>query len=65
MSYLFLFVSKFKLSNNADLNTLYASGYNLKETKKVLVNDLNEGIEWFYKNYMVVNTGKCHYGPWQ
>ena len=36
---LFLFVSSSNLSNYADDNTLYTSGYNLKEGKEVLLND--------------------------
>ena len=60
---LFLFVSSSNLSNYADDNTLYTSGYNLKEAKEVLLNDLNKVTEWFFqwKNHSVtLNTGKCH-----
>ena len=55
---LFLFVSSSNLSNSADDNTLYTSGYNREEAKKVLLNDLTE---WFFENYMVLNAGKCHF----
>ena len=58
---LFLFVSSSNLSNYADDNTLYTSGYDLKEVKEVLLNDLNKVTEWFFKNYMVLNAGKCHF----
>ena len=58
---LFLFVSSSNLSNYADDNTLYTSGYNLKEVKEVLLNDLNKVTEWFFENYMVLNTRKCHF----
>ena len=58
---LFLFVSSSNLSNYADDNTLYTSGYNLKEVKEVLLNDLNKVTEWFFENYMVLNAGKCHF----
>ena len=61
MNDLFLFVSSSNLSNYADDNTLYPSGYNLKEVKKVLLNDLNKVTEWFFKNYIVVNAGNCHF----
>ena len=54
---LFLFVSNCNLSNYADGNIVYTSGYNLKEVKEVLLNDLNKVIEWFFENYMVVNAG--------
>ena len=58
---LFLFASSSKLSNYADDNTLYTSGYNLEEVKEVLLNDLNKVTEWFFENYMVLNAGKCHF----
>ena len=63
VNYPFLFVSSSNLSNYADDNTLYTSGYNLKEAKEVLLNDLNKVTEWFFqwKNHSVtLNTGKCH-----
>ena len=58
---LFLSVSSSNLSNYADDNTLYISGYNLKEVKEVLLNDFNKVTEWFFENYMVLNSGKCHF----
>ena len=58
---LFLSVSSSNLSNYADDNTLFISGYNLKEVKEVLLNDLNKVTEWFFENYMVLNAGKCHF----
>ena len=58
---LFIFVSNSKLSNYANDNTSYASGYKLEEVKEVLLNDLNEVTEWFYENYMVLNAMKCHF----
>ena len=63
MNDLFLFFSSSNLSNYADDNTLYTSGYNLKEAKEVLINDLNKITEWFlqWKNHSVtLNAGKCH-----
>ena len=61
MSDLLIFVSSSNLSNYADDNTLYTSGYNLKEIKEVLLNDLNKVTELFFKNYMVLNAGECHF----
>ena len=59
---LFLFVSSSNLSNYADDNTLYTSGYNLKKVKELLLNDLNKVTEWLFKNYMVLNAGsKCRF----
>ena len=40
---------------------MYTSGYNLKEVKKDLLNDLNKVTEWFFENHMVLNAGKCHF----
>ena len=59
---LYLFVSNSKLSNYADDNTLYASGYNLEEVNlEVLMNDLNKVTEQFYENYIVLNAEICHF----
>ena len=57
---IFLFVSSSNLSNYAD-NTLYTSGYNLEEVKEVLLNDLTKVTEWYFKNYVILNAGKCHF----
>ena len=32
-----------------------------EETKRTLVKDLQKVINWFYENYMILFTGKCHY----
>ena len=61
MNDLFLFLSSSKVSNSADNNTLYASGYNQEEIKEVLLNDLNKVTEWFFENYMVLSAGKSHF----
>ena len=49
------------LSNYADDNNLYAIGNDKEETKRALVKDFQTVINWFYENYMILNTGKCHY----
>ena len=53
---LILFLYTTVLSNYADDNNLYAN--DKEETKRALVKDL---ISWFYENYLILNTGKCHY----
>ena len=58
---LFLFVSNASLSNYADDNTLYTFGENLKKIKDNLRNSFDNVHHWFYKNYMVLNAGKCHF----
>ena len=57
---LFVFVSSSNLSNYADDNTLYASGFNLEEVKKCLSTDFDAVTKWFYENHMALNAGKCH-----
>ena len=32
-----------------------------KKLKKVLVEYFHAVINWFYENYIILNTGKCHY----
>ena len=58
---LFLFVSNTSLSNYANDNTLYTFGDNLKKNKDNLRNSFDTVHQWFYKNYMVLNAGKCHF----
>ena len=49
------------LSNYADDNTLYSCGNNLEEVKQTLRGDFQIVTKWFYQNYMVLNSGKCHF----
>ena len=49
------------MSNYADDNNLYAIGNDKEETKRALVKDYQRVISWFYENYMILNTEKCHY----
>ena len=56
-----LFVYTAVLSNYADDNNLYAIGNDKEETKRALFKDLQAVINWFYENYMILNTEKCHY----
>ena len=58
---IFLFVSRASLSHYADDNTLYTFGYNLKKIKDNLRNSFDTVHQWFYKNYIVLNAGKCHF----
>ena len=58
---LFLFISNSSLSNYADDNTLYTFRNNLKKIKDNLQNSFHTVHQWFYENYMVLNTGKCHF----
>ena len=58
---LILFLCTTLLSNYADDSNLYAIGNDKEETKRALVKDFQTVINWFYENYMILNTGKCHY----
>ena len=56
---LILFLYTEVLSNYADDNNLCAN--DKEETKRALVKDFQTVINWFYENYMILNTEKCHY----
>ena len=58
---LFVFVSSSNLSNYADNNTIYASGFNLEEVKSCLRSNFDAVTKWFYENHMDLNAGKCHF----
>ena len=58
---LILFLYTAVLSNYADDNNLYAIGNDKEETKRALVKDAQTVISWFDENFMILNTGKCHY----
>ena len=58
---LFLFVGNSVLSNYADDSTLYSSGNDLEKVKQTLSEDFEIVTKWFYENYMVFNSGKCHF----
>ena len=58
---LFLFISNSSLSNYAGDNTLYTFGDNLKKIKDNLRNRFGMFHQWFYKNHMMLNAGKCHF----
>ena len=61
MNDLILFLHTTVLSNYADDNNLYAIGNDKEETKRALVKEFQTVINWFYENYMILNTEKCHY----
>ena len=61
LNVIFLFISKCQLCNYADDNTLYKSGKNMQKIKDNLEMDFMILQNWFHKNHMVLNPGKCHY----
>ena len=58
---LFLFVENSDLSSYADENTLYNSVSDLEKVKQTLRQDSQIITKWFYENYMVLNSEKCHF----
>ena len=58
---IFLFISKCQLCNYADDITLYKSGKNIRKIKNDQEIDFMILHEWFHKNHMAQNPGKCHY----
>ena len=58
---LFLFVENSNLSNYVNDNTLYSSGNDLEKVKQTLRQTFEIVTKWFFENYMVLNTDKCHF----
>ena len=59
--FLILFLHTAVLSNYADDKNLYAISNYKEKTKTALAKDFKTVINWFYGNYMILNTKKCHY----
>ena len=58
---IFFFASSSYLSNYADDNTFYASGFNIEEVKNCLSSDFDAVTKWFYENHMILNAGKRNF----
>ena len=56
-----LFLYTTVLSIYAKDNNLCAIVNDKEETKRALAEDFQTIINWYYENYMILNTGKCHY----
>ena len=61
LNYIFLFMTNSNLCNYADDNTLYAISKDLHVVKSNLQVNFAIMQKWFYENYMVLNSGKCHF----
>ena len=48
------------LNNYADDNNHYAFSNDNEKTKRALVKNFQKVINWFNKNYMILNTVRCH-----
>ena len=49
------------LSNYADDNNLFNIGRDLNKVKDTLAKDFGIVTNWFYENFMVLNSRKCHF----
>ena len=58
---IFMFISKCRLCNYADDNTLYSTGKNLNRIRRNLEMEFMILHQWFHENHMTLNPGKCHY----
>ena len=64
---IFMFISKCNLLNYGDDNTVYSTGKELNWIRRNLEMDFMILHQWFHKNHMILNPGKCHYmviGNW-
>ena len=58
---IFLFVESSNVCNYADNNTLFAFGKTFEEVTRKLQNDFLILDEWFFNNFLVLNSDKCHF----
>ena len=57
----FLFVENSDLSNYAVKNPLHSCVNNLEEVKKTQRGEFQIVTNWFYENYILLNSGKCNF----
>ena len=58
---IFLLVESSNICNYADDNTLFAFGKTFDEVTRKLQNDFLILDEWFFNNFLVLNSDKCHF----
>ena len=56
-----MFISKCKVCNYADDNTLYSTGKDLNRIRRNLEIDFMILHQWFHENHIILKPGKCHY----
>ena len=56
-----LFLTETMLSNYADDNNLLSIGKDINKIKDTLAKDFGIVTNWFYENFMVLNSKKCHF----
>ena len=58
---LVLFLTETMLSNYADDNKLFSIGRDFNKVKDTLAKDFGIVTNWFYENFVVLNSKKCHF----
>ena len=53
------------LSNYADDNNLFSVRKDINKIKETLAKYLGLVTNWFYENFMVLNSKKCNFMYWQ
>ena len=61
ISYSFLFFESSDIRNYVDDNTLFAFGKMLDKVTRKLQNDSLILDEWFFNNFLALNSDKCHF----
>ena len=58
---IFLLVESSNICNYADDNTLFAFGKTFDQVNRKLLKDFLILDEWFFNNFLVLNSDKCHF----
>ena len=58
---LFLFICFSTLGNYADDNNLFTTGNDTQLINQMLLSNFRTVNNWFYKDLMILNPGKCHF----
>ena len=61
INHIFLFAESSNVCNYADDNTLFTFGKTFDEVTRKLQNDFLILDEWFFNNFLVLNSNKCHF----
>ena len=56
-----LFLTKTILGNYADGNNLFNIGEDINKVKDTLAKDFVIVTNWFFENFMALNSKKCHF----
>ena len=61
INYIFLFFESSNVRSYVDDNTLLAFGKTLDKVTRKLQNDFLNLDEWFFNNFLALNSDKCHF----